>query len=184
VTRASRRTARWAGRGLFAVALAIFALNLAWVARNYDQLRPIAPGDPAPLFELPRLAHDGKLVAAPLSLQSLRGSVVLVEFWASWCKPCRKSMPALERLYRRYRDDGFEVIAIKTDGPGMGKARSVAAATTFPMALDDEEEVAELYKVGTIPHLVLIDRAGVVRYVHRGGADEQLLASQVERLLR
>jgi len=176
--------ARVTGRGVLAVALVIFALNLIWVTRNYESLRPIAAGDPAPAFELPRLSNTGARMPGRLALATLRGHVVLIDFWASWCGPCRASMPALERLYRHFHERGFDVVSVKTDGPEMGKARAVAAATTFPMVLDFDGAVAERYKVVSYPHMVLVDRNGVVRFVHRGGVNEGALADEIERLLR
>ncbi len=180
---ASRKSARWAGRALLALATAMLALNLAWVARNYELLRPLAAGDPAPAFELPRLSRSGQVLPERLAVESLRGHVVLVDFWASWCGPCRASMPAIERLYQRYRDRGLDVVSVKTDGPEMGAASKAVAATTFPMVLDQEGAVAARYRVVSFPHLVLIDRSGVVRFVHRGGGEGEL-ATEIERLLR
>lgn len=180
----SRKSARWTGRALIAVAAAMLALNVAWVARNYELLRPLAAGDPAPAFELPRLSREGRALPERLALGKLRGRVVLVDFWASWCGPCRASMPTIERLYREYRERGFDVVSVKTDGPEMGAASRVIAATTFPIVLDPEGAVAARYKVVSYPHLVLIDRGGVVRFVHRGGTDKGELATQIERLLR
>jgi thiol-disulfide isomerase/thioredoxin len=173
----------WAGRGLVAVIGALLAVNLVWVARNYDELRPIDAGDVAPPFALPEVDRSGELTGNRIALDDLRGQVVLLDFWAEWCKPCRKTIPHVEQVYRRYRDRGLAVVSIKTDGPDMGRATDIVAATSFPIVLDGGR-VADTYRVNTIPHLVLIDHLGVIRHVHRGGASAPALAGQVEALLR
>jgi len=174
---------RWAGRGLVLVVTAVLSLNVIWIARHWEELRPVAAGDAAPPFDLPQLSREGRELSARVGLSTLRGRVLLIDFWASWCKPCRDSMPLIEELYQRYRDRGFEVVSIKTDGPNMGRASKAVRATTFAVVLDDEEEVAARYTVSNLPHLVLVDRHGVVRHVHRGGAGVDQLASQIEELL-
>ena len=107
----------WAGRGVLLVAALLLGLNAAWISRHWDALRPISAGDVAPTFALPQIDSEGHL-GAPVALEALRGKVVLVDFWATWCRPCIKSMPALERVYRRLRHRGFTVLSVNTDGPG------------------------------------------------------------------
>ena len=88
---------------------------------------------------------------------------MLLNFWATWCPPCREEMPSMERLYQRYQDRGFTILALSID-------RNVAAVPgfvegfrlTFPIGLDPEAAVAKLYRVRALPTTVLIDRAGQV----------------------
>ena len=175
------RASRWAGRAAVSLGVAVLVMNLVWMGRNWADLRPVAAGDIAPPFSLPRLDQDGQL-----ALEDLRGNVVLVDFWATWCDPCIAAMPALERIYKRFQSQGFEIVSVNTEGPGAaGKARRVARelGLTFPIVSDDGY-VSSLYKVSTIPHLVLIDRRGVVTEVHRGTRSgfEKHLARDVSAL--
>ncbi|RMH44817.1 MAG: TlpA family protein disulfide reductase [Deltaproteobacteria bacterium] len=176
------RRARWAGRAAIALALATAAFGAVDVARNWHAMRPVAPGDMAPLFSLPRADGGGRV-----SLADARGDVVLVDFWASWCGPCIRAMPAIERAWRRLRGDGFRVLSVNIEGRA-GRAAALAAArrlgVTFPV-LSDDGAVADAFRVTTIPHLVVIDRRGVVVAVHRGAAVDLdgWLADQVEPLL-
>jgi peroxiredoxin len=115
------------------------------------------PPTSAPVFTVP--SAEGR----SLSLTDSRGSVVLLNFWATWCPPCREEMPSMERLYQRYRDRGFTVLAVSID-------RNVAAVApfvkefqlTFPIGLDPESAVTRLYRVRALPTTVLIDRSGQV----------------------
>ncbi len=173
----------WGGRALALALAGLFAMQLVWVVGHRSVLRPILPGDVAPGFRLPRMSHDGTLTGEALSLDQLEGKVVLLDFWANWCKPCRDTIPHVEQIYRRYHDRGLEVVSIKLDGLDLDKAGVVIAKTTFPIVVDATGEISDAYKVSTIPHLVLIDRLGVVRFVHHGGITAGALAPQVERLL-
>lgn len=175
------RASRWAGRAALSLGIAVLVMNLVWIGRNWASLRPVAPGDIAPPFSLPRLDQTG-----PLALEDLRGQVVLVDFWATWCDPCISAMPALERIYNRFHSQGFEIVSVNIEGlETAAKARRVARdlGVSFPIVVDDGY-VAGLYRVSTIPHLVLIDRRGVVKEVHRGTSRgfEQHLAEEVSAL--
>ncbi len=91
-----------------------------------------------------------------------QGKVVMLNFWATWCAPCRHEMPGMERLWQRYGDDGFVVVAVSVDE---GMARRVAnfveiLALTYPILLDPDYAVGDLYQVSGLPYTVLIDREG------------------------
>ncbi len=158
---------RTAGLGVGAIFAASFVWNLVAVVRGCEDLRPVTAGDAAPEIALGRL--DG---GAAATLSSLRGRVVLVDFWATWCVPCRKSMPALERLYRARHADGLEIMSVNVEGPpAAGRARAFAASLdppiTFPLYADDGR-VGALYRVDVIPHMVLVDKRGRIRGVEIG----------------
>jgi peroxiredoxin len=141
----------------------------------------VTPATGAPDFTLPRLG------GANLRLQEQRGQVVMVNFWATWCGPCRVEMPHLSRLYDKYRASGFTVLAVNID-EDPGKAANLASqlGMRFPVLLDTDKKVSRLYDLSTMPSTVLIDREGRVRYVHRGYRDgyEEIYDKQIRELLR
>ena len=141
----------------------------------------ITPSAGAPDFTLPSLGGPN------LRLQEQRGRVVMVNFWATWCGPCRVEMPHLARLYDRYRGSGFVLLAVNIDEDPR-KAASLASqlGMKFPVLLDTEKKVSRLYDLSTMPSTVLIDRDGRVRYVHRGYRDgyEDTYDKQIRELLR
>ena len=119
--------------------------------------------NPAPDFTLH--AADGH----NLRLQELRGQVVLVNFWATWCGPCREEMPKLDKIYQKYHGSGFTLLGVSVDDDA-SKALDVAKrlGVSFPVLLDTDKAVSKLYDLATMPSTVLIDRDGRVRYLNRG----------------
>lgn len=134
----------------------------------------------APDFTLP----DGEGVERSLSDQ--RGSVVMINFWASWCAPCREEMPELERIWRDYRDRDFMLWGINLD-----RSAEVAdefleeMALSFPILYDPDHEVPDLYEVPGMPTTVLVDRDGTLRHVNHGyrSGDEDKYRQQARALL-
>ena len=96
------------------------------------------------------------------SLDSYRGGVVVLNFWATWCAPCRIEMPSFEKLYRRYRSEGVTVLAITLDKNSENKIKSFVDeyGLSFPILLDEKGEVERLYPSMTIPFTYIIDRQG------------------------
>jgi len=140
-------------------------------------------GAPAPELAIPRLENP----AQALSLASLRGNVVYVDFWASWCVPCRISMPALDALYQRNRTRGFAVVGVSKDvSPVEARRFLTKVAVTFPLAIDTGDAAARAFDVKAMPSGYLLDRKGVVRHVHRGynEASAAALEREVETLLK
>ena len=104
-----------------------------------------------------------------LRLQEQRGKVVLLNFWATWCAPCREEMPHLNRLYEKYRAAGFVLLGVNVDDdPANALGVAGTFGVKFPMLLDTDKQVSKLYDLATMPSTVLIDRDGKVRYLHRG----------------
>jgi peroxiredoxin len=135
----------------------------------------------APDFTL-RKADGGNL-----RLQEQRGQVVMVNFWATWCTPCRVEMPHLNRLYEKYRSSGFVLLGVNVDDNSA--AATTAAANwgiRFPVLLDADKRVSRLYDLSSMPSTVLIDRDGRVRYLHKGYRDgyEDTYEKQVRELLK
>ena len=142
---------------------------------------PLATGAPAPAFQLD--SSDGKAV----DLGSLRGKVVMINFWASWCGPCRKEMPILEQLNKQYRGKGLTLIGVNVE-PDSRAAMTWLKETpvSFPILFDTESKVSKLYQVAGMPNTVIVDRKGTVRYIHRGyqaGAENEYL-DQIRQLIR
>jgi peroxiredoxin len=120
-------------------------------------------------------------------LSELRGQVVLINFWASWCNPCRQELPLLNKIYVQYRAAGFMLLAVnlddnRKDAEGMLKRLDLR----FPTLFDANKNVAKLYGVDTMPATLVIDRDGRVRYVHRGYYEgyERKYEQQVRELLK
>jgi len=141
-----------------------------------------AVGQPAPAFTLPLRGGS-----APLGLDALRGQVVMVNFWASWCGPCREEFPLLDQMYRKYKPLGFTMLGVNVE-PDSKDAEGFIAKTpvTFPIVFDRDSTVSKLYGVAGMPSTVLIDRHGVLRWVHRGykSGDANEYLDQIRALLR
>ncbi len=122
-----------------------------------------------------------------LRLQEYRGQVVLINFWASWCGPCRQEMPLLDRLHHRYEDTGFAVLGVNVEGDA-APAQKVVDKTkvTFPVLIDERQKVSEMYSLEAMPSTVVVDRDGVIRYIHRGykPGDEAKYVEVVKQLIR
>lgn len=142
-------------------------------------------GAAAPPLDLPVVAGDGAAEHDRVSLASLRGKPVLLDFWASWCGPCRRSIPALNQVHERY---GRRVAfwGVNVEG-GLPRAHVQAAhrdfGARFPSLLDERGEAQAMYRVSSIPTLVLIDGAGTVRWVFTGVPDPDQVAARIDALL-
>ena len=136
------------------------------------------------------LAPDFTLRSAEgrnMRLQEQRGQVVLVNFWASWCGPCKQEMPHLNRLYGKYRSSGFTLLAVNIDDDANhGAATAARWGLKFPVLLDAGKSVTRLYDMGSMPASVLIDRDGRVRYLHRGYREgvEETYERQIRELVK
>ena len=129
-------------------------------------LAPAAHATPAPNApDFTLRGADGRNVR----LDELRGQVVLVNFWATWCGPCREEMPRLNALYEKYRKSGFVLLAVNIDDdPRAALATAGKLGVAFPVLLDTDKKVSKLYDLGMMPSTVVIDRDGKLRYTHRG----------------
>jgi peroxiredoxin len=122
-----------------------------------------------------------------LRLAEQRGSVVMVNFWASWCAPCRVEMPHLSRIWDKYRDAGYVFLTVNVDENLQNAAGAASRmALRAPVLLDTDKKVVRAFEVATMPTTVLIDRDGLVRHVHRGYREgvEQTYEQQVRALLK
>jgi peroxiredoxin len=118
---------------------------------------------PAPDFTL--TDANGQSV----TLSDLRGQVIMINFWASWCGPCRQEMPLLEQIHQRYEPLGFTLLGVNVEkNPADGQAFLKERPVSFPVLYDPENDISKLYDVVAMPSTVLIDRQGNVRYLHHG----------------
>ncbi len=138
-------------------------------------------GSPAPGFTLPDLDGD------PLSLNMFRGDVVLINFWTTWCPPCREEMPALQEAYENYQDKGFTVLAVnwtQVDDPEQVEPFVRELGLTFPILLDERGEVSEgLYNLLGLPTSVFVDRGGNVREIFIGPLQLDSLDARIQFLV-
>jgi thiol-disulfide isomerase/thioredoxin len=167
------RRAWVAGLGVLALSAVVFGANAVYTARHYDSLRPIQHGAPAPAFALPDIDH-----AETVSLEKLRGQVVLLDFWATWCSPCQAMLPVMDELHARWAPRGVAFLGLNSDGPGATpdqiKAFLAAHHIPYPVAVDDGS-VGALYKVDSLPTLVVIGRDGRLRQSFVGYTTERTL---------
>lgn len=135
---------------------------------------PVPSGREAADFTLQDL--DGR----PVQLLNQRGKVVILEFWASWCEPCRYEMPVVEGLLQRFKDEGLVVLGVNDEPPSIARSYVEEGGYTFPTLYDKDQKVAGLYGVRAIPALFVIDRQGRIVARHKGygpGSEEKILDS-------
>ncbi len=118
---------------------------------------------PAPDFTLKSDAGKN------LRLSEYRGEVVMINFWASWCAPCRQEMPLLEELYAEYQPLGFTILGVNVEEDSTQARKMLEQLpVSFPVLFDNQSTVSKLYDVVAMPSTVLVDRDGNVRYLHQG----------------
>jgi thiol-disulfide isomerase/thioredoxin len=162
-----------------ALLAAVLALTLpVWAAAD-SAADSVAPA-PAPGFTLESTGGQ------PVSLAQFKGDVVMINFWASWCGPCRQEMPLLQSIYQKYKDMGFTLIGVNVE-PDAKTANAWLKATpvSYPVLYDPQSKVSQLYQVQAMPTTVIIDRAGTVRYIHRGyvPGDENVYLNSIRALI-
>ena len=136
---------------------------------------------PAPNFTLE--ARDGGSV----TLADLKGEVVMINFWATWCKPCREEMPHLEALHQRYSNLGFTLLGVNVEDNADGATKFLAETpVSFPILFDRKNEISKLYEVVAMPSTVLVGRDGTMRFIHHGYKPgyENEYQTQIRALLR
>jgi peroxiredoxin len=156
-------------------------LGAALAACAGAAIAAVTPSTPAPDFTLRSLQGPN------LRLQEQRGRVVLINFWATWCGPCRQEMPHLNRLYDKYKSSGFVLLGVNIDEDARAAAElATRLNVSFPVLLDTDKKVSKLYDMSAMPATVMIDRDGRVRHLHRGYRDgvEKTYEQQIRDLLK
>lgn len=163
---------------LVLIAALLFTASLEGLAQGLA--RALDKGQTAPEIALKTLAGE------TIKLSALRGKVVLVDFWASWCAPCRESMPVLEKLSKSYKDKGFVVLGVNIDNDAEAARKFLKdLPVSFQVVCDAQKQVAKAYAPPTMPSSYLIDRQGRVHVVHAGfkKSDAAKLEAEIKGLL-
>lgn len=138
-------------------------------------------GQQAPDFALKNAAGEN------VRLADLRGNVVMINFWATWCGPCRQEMPLLDEMHARYSRVGFSLLGVNIDDDPKRAIEMIdSLGVSFPVVFDSDKSVSDLYDVSAMPVTILLDREGIVRHVHYGykpGYEDKYVA-QIRELIR
>jgi len=157
---------------LFLSVLIIFATGLAQGAGQ---------GEKAPDF-------TGKtLVGKNIKLSELRGRIVLINFWGTWCAPCKEELPYFNRLYGKFKGVGLEILAVNIDKVAKQAAgMSGALGLTFPVVLDPAGDLSDLYRIRSMPTTFVVGKDGMIRYVHWGfgPSDPARYEDEIKTLLK
>jgi peroxiredoxin len=158
-----------------------FSTGLTALLISLPLCAAVDTNSPAPDFTLN--AQSGK----PVEFTQFKGQVVMLNFWASWCGPCRQEMPLLDSIYKKYGKLGFTMIGVNVE-PDSKAANDWLKQTpvTFPILYDTDSKVSKLYGVSGMPSTVIVDRKGTVRMIHRGykPGDEEEYLSSIRSLMR
>jgi thiol-disulfide isomerase/thioredoxin len=164
----------------YVLAFGLLVVGLTAAQSYFDKRGGVGTGQAAPDFEVRRLDGDS------VRLASMRGHVVLVDFWARWCKPCVTMMPALERVAKRFEGRPFKLLSVNIEAapPNQIRAWLNARGVRDVVAAQDPSGAAQVaYRVSSIPRLVLVDAKGVVRAFFGAGARESQLVTAIEDAL-
>ena len=168
-------------RRYLAAALAVCALVGAGASSATRATPTATAAKAAPDFAL--TLSDGR----KLTLAQLRGQVVMINFWASWCGPCRTEMPLLDAMYKKYKALGFTLVAVNVE-PNSKEAQAFLhdVPVSFPIAFDNDSKLTKLFDVQGMPSSVIIDRKGNARVVHKGyrPGDENAYLDNIRALIR
>ena len=158
----------------------IISLGLLLGCSHREQMG-LAPGNNPPQFELKNL--NGEVA----SLASFKGKTVLLNFWASWCGPCRQEMPLLDAMSQRYSAAGFVLLGIDVEEDNTDAKKIVKdLKISYPILFDTENKVSKLYSVETMPTTVMVDKKGKIRFINHGykAGDENKYRDQIRELIK
>ena len=162
------------------------ARDITEAVTHWARLAPLPPGQPAPEFRLYGLA------GGEIRGDDLEGSVAVMTFWATWCRVCRGELEDLDELDDEYADrEDVRFLAVNHEGRGLNRSQTTAVVRGYqratglglPCALDDGS-ASRAFGVGAIPHTVVFDREGTIRFVHQGRVTASTIRDEVDRLLQ
>ncbi|QDX93731.1 thiol-disulfide oxidoreductase ResA [Brevibacillus laterosporus] len=166
-----RTSMRVAILGVLLVAL-VFAVYTSFAKPN-----EIKKGDKAPNFSLQSL--EGQ----PMTLADLKGKGVILNFWGSWCEPCRNEMPDLEKVWLANKDQNIVIVGVNVGESEVSAEQFVRQVkTTFPILMDKQKEVTKVYNIGKMPTTFYIDQDGIVRDIMFGQMNEKSINSMLEKI--
>jgi thiol-disulfide isomerase/thioredoxin len=163
------------------LAIAVAALLPLALAPVEQADATVAANAPAPNFSL--AARGGQ----KLSLSQYKGQVVMINFWATWCGPCRQEMPLLDAMYQKYKRMGFTLIGVNVEPDSKAAEEFLKKVpVSFPVAFDPDSSVSKLYAVQGMPSSIIIDRKGNARVIHRGyrPGDENVYLDHIRKLVK
>ncbi len=133
-----------------------------------------------PDFNLPTLE------GGQITLSELRGKVVVIDFWATWCPPCREEIPGFIKLYDQYKDEGLEIIGISLDTGEKSKLSAFVKEwkINYPIVIGDDNVTRDYGGIRAIPTTFIIDKKGAIREKHIGYTLEKIFKEEIERLLK
>lgn len=182
----NRLTANWTGVRLYVAIALVIALGAAWtwfnrlpeIAATPTRAQPHT-GFAAPNFALTSTQGESFTIA------DLKGKVVLVNFWATWCPPCRAEMPAIDAAYRANKDAGFVVLAVdQMESADVVNAFGAKYNLSFPLLLDSDGAINRQYLVSALPTSFFVDRRGVIRDMMIGGSmSREFIEGKIKTLL-
>lgn len=154
------------------VALSLCALSQPALA--------LSEGDLAPNFSVP------KVNGGTLKLSDYRGKVVLVNFWATWCPPCRKEIPDFTRVYKKYSKQGFVILGLSVDQEGVNPVKTMIKdlAINYPVGMADQKTLEAYGGIRAIPSSFLVDKKGKLTQKVVGGIEEKRLEAMLQPLLK
>ncbi|RLB69857.1 MAG: TlpA family protein disulfide reductase [Deltaproteobacteria bacterium] len=159
-----------------------FKINIFWIVVLLTVFLLVGCDNSTSEQPLTKVNHESKLAAdftltnmqgEQVSLSQYRGKVVILNFWATWCPPCREEMPSMERLYQKYKDQGLVILAVSADENGKKAVSQFLQKTpySFPILLDSDNIAQNAYGVFRFPESFIIDRNGMVVKKIIGGRD-------------
>jgi thiol-disulfide isomerase/thioredoxin len=144
----------------------------------------LASNEAAPDFSAKIVANGENPTETTLSLASLQGKPVLLDFWATWCGPCQAELPVVNGIAQRFKDRGLVVVGVNTsDEPGMAEAYARKKRLSFPIVYDTANEVAKKYRVDNLPTLVIVSKEGKIVAVRHGITSDSDLDGLVRSVL-